>query len=179
VRKAWVETVAAIAAAGALVAAVPAAAHPGPGDHPGRGNHGSKGAEHSRKCDHKVGYVEGGTIDATTASTLAQNADGTWSGTLVVDVTRANHWARADKGKTVTYTFTNATLKVHFDGGATAGTFTAGERVHLIGKLSAAGKHCTAPSTPAAPVFRMVVVHPASTGSTSSGSDSSSSGSGS
>jgi hypothetical protein len=167
VRKSWVEVAAAIAAAGSLAVAVPAVAHPGPGDHSGRADHGTG---HSRKCDHKVGYVEGGTVDSATTSTLVQNTDGTWSGTLVVDVTRANHAARADKGKTVTYTFTNATLKVHFDG-VSAG-FTAGERVQLIGKIAAGGHGCTAPSTPAAPTFRSIVVHAASS---TTGSDSSSS----
>jgi hypothetical protein len=164
-RRGWVETAAAVAAAGALAFAVPAAAHPGPAEHAGHGDH---GAGHSHKCDHRVGYVEGGTVDATTASTLVQNSDGTWSGTLVIDVTRANHWARADKGKTVTYTFTSADLKVKFDGGATG--FTAGERVQLVGKIVGGGHGCTAPSTPAAPTFRMIVVHPASS---TSGSDSS------
>jgi hypothetical protein len=143
-----------VAAASTLAVAVPAAAHPGPSDHPG-----SRPAQ-SHKCSaHKVAYVESGTVGAA-ASTLAENPDGTWSGTLVVDVTKANHWARADKRTTVTYTFTNATLRVRFDGVATG--FLTGERVKLIGKLAAVGKKCTALSPAPAPVFRMVVVHPAS-----------------
>jgi hypothetical protein len=138
-----------VAAASAFAIAVPAAAHPG--------NHPSQ----SKKCSaHNAAYIESGTVDATTASTLAANPDGTWSGTLVVDVTRTNHLAKADKGTTVTYTFTNAKLTVRFDGGATG--FTAGERVKLIGKLQVVGKKCTPLSPAATPVFRMLVVHPAS-----------------
>ena len=140
-------------AAGALAIAVPAAAHPGPSkpDHPST----------SHKCmPHNVAYVESGTVDATPPTTpLAQNSDGTWTGTLVVDVARTNHWARKDKGMTVPETFTNAKLHVVFADNTTA--FTSGERVKLIGKIATVAKKCTPPSTPATPVFRMIVVHPA------------------
>jgi len=77
----------------------------------------------------------------------------------VVDVKTANHMAKADKGQTVTYTFTDAKLRVRFDGGTSA--FTAGERVMLIGKEAAVAKKCTALTPAPAPVFRMIVVHPA------------------
>jgi hypothetical protein len=144
-----------VAATSALALAVPAAAHPIPSGHPGKESH------PSHKCaPHNVAYVESGTVDSATPSTLAANPDGTWSGTLVVDVKHANHWAKADKATTVTYTFTNAKLRMHFDGGATG--FTAGERVQLIGKLAVVAKNCTAPNPAATPVFRVVVVHPAS-----------------
>jgi hypothetical protein len=146
-----------VAAAGVIAIAVPAAAHPGPGNHPGHGgktDHPSK----SHKCTpHNVGYVESGTIDASTPSTLAQNPDGTWSGTLVIDVTRTNHWAKADRETTVTETFTDAKLRVRFDG--TTSGFTGLERVHLIGKLAVVAKKCTATGAAASPVFRMIVVH--------------------
>jgi hypothetical protein len=148
----------ALVTAGTLAVAVPALAHPGPATHPTKPSHPS----HSHRCaPHKAAYVESGTVDATTASTLAKNADGTWTGTLVVDVTRANHHAKGDKKTTVTVTFTSATLHVKFDGGTTG--FTAGERVKLIGKLATVAKKCPALSPPATPVFRMVVVHPAPT----------------
>jgi hypothetical protein len=143
------------AAAGALAIAVPAAAHPGPGNHPSKPDHPST----SHKCmAHNVAYVESGTIDATTLSTLAKNSDGTWTGTLAVDVTRTNHAARKDNGTIVTPMFTNATLHVNFADTATG--FTSGERVKLIGKLATVAKKCPPPSTPATPVFRMIVVHP-------------------
>ncbi len=160
----------AIAAASVLAIAVPAAAHPGPSGHPNGGSHpngsahpnGSGHPGQSHKCQsHNVAYVEGGTVDSATPSTLAANSDGTWSGTLVVDVTTANHAAKADKQQTVTYTFTNAKLNVRFDNGATV--FKGGEPVKLIGKEAAVAKKCTALSPAPAPVFRMVVVN--STGS--------------
>jgi len=114
----------------------------------------------SHKCmAHNVAFVESGTVDATTASTLAAGTDGTWSGTVVVDVTKANHWAAGDKGKTVTQTFTSAKLRVRMPTGTTA--LTAGERVKLIGKIAAVAKKCAAPATPATPVFSKVIVHPA------------------
>lgn len=160
-----------VAAAGVIAIAAPAAAHPGPGNHRGHGNHPGQGNDpgHGGRTRHSsdwqrcmprnVGYVESGTIDASTPSTLAQNSDGTWSGTLVVDVTRPNHWAKADSGTTVTETFTDAKLRVRFDG--TTSGFTAGERVRLIGKLAVVAKRCTATGSQASPVFRMIVVHPA------------------
>ena len=147
-------------AAGALAIAVPAAAQTGPNHHnngnQGNGDHPSQ----SHKCKpHNVGYIESGTVDMTTASTLAMNADGTWSGTLVVDVTKTNHWAKSAKGTTVPVAFTNAKLDVDFDGGTTG--FTGGERVKLIGKLAVVGQKCPALTPPSTPVFRTVVVHPA------------------
>jgi hypothetical protein len=153
-----------------MAVAVPAAAHPG-GNSNANGGGGQSGS-HSHKCQaHNRAYVESGTVDSTTPSTLAQNSDGTWSGTLVLDVNRANRAARADRGQTVTYTFTSATLDVVFDGGTTG--FNAGEQVRLIGKIAATPKKCTAPSSAATPVFKRVVVHPAPSSSTSGGSDSS------
>jgi hypothetical protein len=164
-------------AVGAMAAAVPAAAHQGGGPN-GHSHRGGNRPSGSHKCQpHNRAYVEGGTVDSATASTLAQNVDGTWSGTLVVDLTRASHAARADMGQTVTYTFDSAQLRVRLDDGATA--FASGERVRLIGKLAGVGRKCPAPSSAPAPVFRRIVVHPASSsvssGSDSSGSDSSSS----
>ncbi|HET7047370.1 MAG TPA: hypothetical protein VFI54_03795 [Solirubrobacteraceae bacterium] len=150
------------AAASALAIAVPAAAHPGTSEHPHNSGH-SSGANHpsqSHKCTaHSVAYLESGTVDSATGSTLAVNPDGTWSGTLVVDVTRANHWAKANRGTTVTYPFSNAKLTVRFDGGTNG--FAAGERVKLIGKLGAVSKKCATLTPAPSPTFRAVVVHPA------------------
>jgi hypothetical protein len=156
-----------IAAASAIGIAVPAAAHPGNPNRPeatGRSSQ-SHGAAHaqaglSHRCRaHNVAYVETGTIDAASASTLASNPDGTWSGTLVVDVTKGNHHARADTGQTVTYTVNNARLRVRFGGGASG--FSAGERIKLIGKLAVVAKKCTATGPAASPVLEMGVVRPA------------------
>jgi hypothetical protein len=144
------------AAAGALVVAVPAVAHPSPSTHSSQANHPAR----SHRClPHKVAYVEGGTVDGTTPSTLAKNLDGTWSGDLYVDVVRANHHAKGDKMTVVKVSFDNAKLQVHFRGGAAG--FTKGERVQLVGKLAVVAKRCPALSPAATPVFRMITVHPA------------------
>jgi hypothetical protein len=150
------------AAATALAIAVPAAAHPGTSGHPHSSSHAS-GAHHRsqphRCTPHNVAYLVSGTIDSATGSTLAAIPDGTWSGTLVVDVSRSSHWAKADKGTTVTYPFTNAKLTVRFDGGTNG--FAGGERVKLIGKLAVVPKKCTTVTPAPSPTFRTVVVHPA------------------
>ena len=145
------------ASVGALAVAVPAIAQADKGGKPA--NPGKSHPTQSHKCKaHNVAYVESGTIDATTASTLAAS-NGSWSGTLVVDVKTTNHAAMGDKGKTVTYSFTSAKLRVRFGHGVTG--FTAGERVKLIGKLATVGKDCTPLNPAATPVFSKVIVHPA------------------
>jgi hypothetical protein len=155
-----VKRTALVAAVGALAMAVPAGAHPGPGSHPGGSannpGHTTPPAKSHRCAPHNVAYVVSGTI---TASTMAQNSDGTWSGTLTYTVTHHNHWAANDPG---TATLTN--VKVAFDNGATA--FATGELVKLIGKLGVVrgghGKHaCTNSGPQGSPTFRMVVVSPA------------------
>ena len=153
-----------VAAVSALAVAVPASAHPGHSSHLDSSNQHLPNVDHpsqSHRCaPHNVAYVESGTIDGAIASTLAANSDGSWSGTLVVDVTSANHRAKSDKGTTVTYTFTNAKLTVRFDGKASG--FAGGERVKLIGTVAAVGHNCSALTPIPAPVFRVAVVHPAS-----------------
>lgn len=139
-----------VAAATALAIAVPAAAHPGKADHPSNTNPPSQ----SHRCaPHNVAYVVSGVV---TDSSMAQNDDGTWSGTLTYTVKHHNHAAKGDPGSA---TFTNAKLKVKFDDGTTA--FAPGERVRLIGKLATVRKGCDVSGS--SPVFRMVVVHPAPT----------------
>lgn len=145
------------ATVGALAVAVPAIAQADKGGNPAKP--GKTHPAQSHKCKaHNVAYVESGTIDATTASTLA-GSNGTWSGTLVVDVKGSNHAAKGDRGKTVTYSFTTAKLRVRLGHGVTG--FTAGERVQLIGKLATVGKKCTPLSPAATPVFSKVIVHAA------------------
>jgi hypothetical protein len=132
------------------------ASQPSPSSQPSHPAHPAQ----SQKCQtHNVAYVESGTVAATPASTLAAGANGTWSGTVVATITKANHRAAGDKSKTVTYTFTSAKLRVSLPSGTTG--LTAGERVKLIGKLAVVAGKCTPPTTAAAPVFSKVIVHPA------------------
>src|SRR3954451_17249740 len=52
----------------------------------------------SHKCKpHKVGWVVKGTL---VSQALTKNTDGTYSGTVNIDVTHTNHHASAEKGKT-------------------------------------------------------------------------------
>ncbi|MDE3129876.1 MAG: hypothetical protein KGL16_01880 [Acidobacteriota bacterium] len=147
-----------IAAVAALSVAVPAIAQADKGGTPNSKSNKSHPTQ-SHKCKpHNVAYVESGTIDAATASTLA-SSNGTWTGTLVVDVTKTNTAAKGDKGKTVTYTFTAAKLRVRFGHGVSA--LSAGEHVQLIGKLQMVGKKCTPLSPAAMPVINKVIVHAA------------------
>jgi len=116
-----------LVAAGALAIAVPASAKP---DHP---SHPAK----SHKCTaHKVGYVASGTLVSWTAN---QTGKDEYTGTITVHVTKANHHAAAGKGSDVTYTLTNA--KVSFGHGANPPR--AGDRVHVIGKITEVAKKCT------------------------------------
>jgi hypothetical protein len=156
-----------VAVAAAIGIAFPAAAHPqnsnsaAAGHRANQAHAGGKGHHaSSHKCQaHNVAYVESGTIDPATASTLAPNSDGTWSGTLVIVVTNANHHAKADTGETVTDTLSNAKLRVRLDGGATG--FSAGERVKVIAQIAAVAGKCTAAGPAASPVLKTVVIHPA------------------
>lgn len=146
--------VGAIAAAGALVVAVPAMAHPGP-----PANHANHPSQ-SHKCTaHNVAYIVSGTVDSTQGTlTLTKNSNGTYSttGSLVVDVTRTNHWAKGEKTGTQPSTFAlTSTTQIRLDNGLTS--IAAGDRVKLIGKQGVFAKKCNI--TALSPTFRMVVVH--------------------
>lgn len=149
-----------IAAGAALAVVVPAVAQADKGGQPNANSNKSQPAQ-SHKCKpHNVAYVESGTVDATTASTLAGSA-GAWTGTLVIDVTRTNHAARGDKGKTVTYTFPMSNnVRITLGHGVTL-PLTAGEHVQVIGKLATLAKKCPAPTTAATPVINKVIIHAA------------------
>jgi hypothetical protein len=148
-----------VAAAGALALAVPAMAHPGPSGH----SNGSSHSSGSHKCKpHNVAYIVHGTIDPSQATITVTN--GTVSaGTLEVNVTRTNRWAKGDRPGNATQPVAyqlGPNTRVKFDGGTT--DFTSGERVTLIGKAPhVSNKHCTGAGTVGTPTFRMVVVHPA------------------
>jgi hypothetical protein len=117
----------------ALAIAVPAAAKPGPPAKPDKHNHPGK----SHKCAvRKVAYRASGKLISFAAT---KNSDGTYSGMVTVHVTNTNHHAAADKGKDVTYTLVNA--KVTFGSGANPPA--AGDKVTVIGKITAVGKKCT------------------------------------
>jgi hypothetical protein len=98
-------------------------------------------AQGSHECQpHKVSYEVSGTI-VQPGSALVQTGKHTYSGTLIVHVTKTNNHAKADKGSTKSYTLTNA--KVDFEHGVNHTAPAAGSRVHLKGTITTLPKHCS------------------------------------
>jgi hypothetical protein len=94
------------------------------------------------KCQpHAVSYEVSGTLNS---GSLTLNSDGTYSGTLTVQVKKTNMHAKAAKGTVVTYTLTSARVNLH---GATPGALAANSRVKLHGTITTVAKKCT-PATP-------------------------------
>jgi len=165
-----------LAAGAAALMSTPAWAHPGaePGDHgnasnaPGNSaNHADKGnGEHgkSHKCHvHSVGYVTGGTL-VSQALTKDEGAE-TYSGKLEVHVLHANHHAAGEKGTTVTYEVSKAHLvfglaDTNKDGSVGLDDLAAGDRVHVIGKVTAVAPKCKGEFT-ATKTIRRIVFHAA------------------
>jgi hypothetical protein len=139
----------------------------------GSGNSGqSKGSDnppnkpshpgHSHKCKpHKVGYVAAGTL---VSQTLTKNADGTYSGEATVKVTHTNHHAMGDLGATKTYKLenVNATFGLadtNKDGSVGLDDLKEGDRVKLIGKITALAKKCPAGEFTPTMTIRKIVFH--------------------
>jgi hypothetical protein len=127
-------------------------------EHSGGAGHGPPAGSH--KCTpHRVGYVASGTL---VNQTLAENADGTYSGELTVEVKHANHHAKSDTSTTKTY----KVEKVHVsfgladtnsDGSVGLDDLKAGDRVRLIGKITALAKQCDHKEFTATTTIRKVV----------------------
>lgn len=125
-----------------------------PGDK-GKGNGKGKGSHpgRSHKCKaHNVAYVASGTL---VSQTLSKNADGTYSGTLEVEVTHTNN--HAVKGKT---SYPVSKVHVTFDNGSVglAGV-TTGDRVKAIGKITTLSKKCSQTGFTAVITIRKIVFH--------------------
>jgi len=92
----------------------------------------------AQKCQpHPVAYVVSGKLNS---GTLTANADGTYSGSLSVHVTRTDkHAPKAIKGTDVSYTLANAKVKLH---GENPAALTAQSRVHLEGTITTLAKKC-------------------------------------
>jgi hypothetical protein len=134
----------------------------------GKGNHSTGGNGHSgkpgnpgnsHKCKpHKVGYVVSGTL---VSQTLTKNADGTYSGGVIVTVTHTNHHAAGDKG-TKTYTLTNVHVTfgladTNNDGSVGLDDLKAGDQVKVIGKITALAKKCNQSGFTATTTIRKIV----------------------
>jgi len=127
-------------------------------DNGGQGNHGK-----SHKClPHGVAYVASGTLVSWTL-TKDENAN-TYSGEVEVEVTRTNHHALADKGKTVKYTVSKAHVTfglrdTNNDGTVGPDDLAKGDSVHLIGKVTMLAKKCSQTGPTAEPTIRRIVFH--------------------
>ncbi len=138
----------------------------------GKGNGGSQGNKrsshsHSHKCKpHSVAYIASGTLEA--GWTLNKNTNGTFSGTVKVDVLHTNHHAAGDKSTKKEYTLENVHLTLVIpdadnDGSAEVDDLKAGDQVMLIGKISALAKKCPKTGSAATPKIRQIVFHPPAT----------------
>ena len=82
-----------------------------------------------------VGYNATGTL---VASSLTVDANGLYSGTLEVTVTRANH-----KAPTGAQSYTLTAARVKFHKGVDPQSPAPGSRVKVHGKITKLGKHCS------------------------------------
>lgn len=100
------------------------------------GTHYSPAPPHgSHHClPHSVGYNASGTL---VNASLTAEEHGRYSGTLEVNVSRANHQA-----PTGNQTFTLVAAKVKFHHGVNPTTPAPGSRVKLHGKITKLSKHC-------------------------------------
>ena len=136
------------AVAALAVAAVPALAakppHPTQAQGP-KSSHPTPPAK-SHKCKpHKVAWIVSGTL---VSQSLTKNADGTYSGSVTMNVTRTNKHAKGEVGAGKTYTLTNVKARFNVpDRNASGGAsdqadLQAGDRVKLIGKVTTLAKKC-------------------------------------
>jgi hypothetical protein len=126
-------------------------------------NNGHKNSSKSHKCKpHKVAWVVKGTLDS---QALTANSDGTYSGTVNIDVTKTNKHAKAEKGKTNSqYTLDHAKVKFIVTDQPPTGTvdqtdLRPGDRVKLIGKITTLSKKCDQSGFTATTTIRQVVFH--------------------
>jgi hypothetical protein len=128
--------------------------HPG---HPGQPSHPGK----SHKCmAHNVAYVASGTL---TSQTLVKNTDGTYSGSVTVNITHTNRHAAGDKG-TQSYTLTNVHVTfgladTNNDGSVGPDDLTEGDGAKLIGKITTLAKKCDQSGFTATKTIRKIVFH--------------------
>jgi hypothetical protein len=133
----------------AAIVAVPAQAKPGK----------------SHKCTpHAVGYAAAGTLESqslaqTKGADTAKRSDDRYSGTLTVDVKRANH-----HGATGSQDYTVEDARVRFydaDHDGTADAPKAGDRVKVKGRITRLGKKCDASDFTPTITVRKVELKPA------------------
>jgi hypothetical protein len=146
----------------------------GKGKH-GKGHHGNGNSGNptkpgnSHKCTpRRVAYVASGRLvlkeKEASLTTLKKNADGTYSGEVTVDVKQTNRHAAADKGKMTTYKVEHVRVTfgladANADGNVGLDDLKAGDRVKLIGKITALAKKCAKGEFTPTTTIRKVVFH--------------------
>jgi hypothetical protein len=129
-------------------------------DNPGSSHRSSEGTENtggndrkpsdsgdSHKCKpHMVGYVASGTL---VAWKLKENADGTYTGEVEVEVKHTNHHAKKDDNTTKKYEVENVHVTFGLadtdsDGIVGLDELVKGDRVKLIGRITVVAKKCSA-----------------------------------
>jgi hypothetical protein len=100
---------------------------------------------------HSVGYYAKGAL---VASNLTVDANGRYSGTLEVNVTRANH-----KAPTGVQTYTLNAARVKFHNGVDAQSPAVGSRVGVHGKITKLGKNCSSEGFTPEITVRKVDIH--------------------
>jgi hypothetical protein len=137
--------------------------HAGGAENQGRKNHGEGHSNHGRrdhgqghpnrrKCTtHEVAYIASGTL---VSDTLTRNAPAnTYSGQVIVDITRANRHASAVLGKTETYTLQSARVR----GPIAVTAIKPGDRVKLIGTTTSMRPKCESnAATPTVTITKLV-----------------------
>lgn len=118
--------------------------HPGHPEHPSPPNHPSHPGKSHKCMPRNVAYIVSGTL---VSQTLSKNTDGTYSGSLTVDVTRTNRHAAGDEGMTKTYTLTDARVKfrvadIDHNGSIGPDDLVAGDRVKVIASITTLSKKC-------------------------------------
>jgi hypothetical protein len=103
--------------------------------------------------------VASGTL---VSQTLTKNADGSYSGEVTVKVKRTNHHGAGDEGTTKTYKAENVHVTfgladTNSDGSVGLDDLKAGDRVKLIGKITALAKKCSQSGFTATTTIRKIV----------------------
>jgi hypothetical protein len=135
--------------------------HPGHPTHPSHPNHPGHPSK-SHKCMlRNVAYIVLGML---VSQTLAKNADGSYSGGVIVNVTHTNRHGAGDEGMTKTYTLNDARVTlglrdINHDGSVGLDDLTAGDRVKAIGKITTLSKKCDQTGFTATTTIRRISFH--------------------
>jgi hypothetical protein len=134
--------------------------HPDHPKHPSHLNHPSHPGNSHKCMPRNVAYIVSGTL---VTQTLSKNANGTYSGTVTVDVTHTNRHAVGDKG-TQGYTLAEARVKlrvadIDHDGSVELDDLVAGDRVKVIGSITTLSKKCSESGFTATTTIRKVIFH--------------------